>query len=92
MHILRIKQHGFNGSVHGRRHCLLDTSFPTFHDNVELSKRVEPSIRSHMNRHLQNVLPSILISLTVPSLEKENCYKLPVLGSDKHQTFSLYVG
>lgn len=82
---------GFNGSVDGRQHCILDTSFPTFHDNVEVSKCAEPSIRSHMNRHLQNILPSKLISSTVPSLEKENCYKLPVLGSDKHQMFSLYV-
>jgi hypothetical protein len=69
-----------------------DNSFPTFHDKVQLSKHEEPSITSQMNRHLQNVLPSKLISLTVPSLEKENCYKLPVLGSDKHQMFSLYVG
>jgi len=69
-----------------------DTSYPTFHNNVEVSKREEPSIRSQTNRHLQNILPSKSISLTVPSLENENCYKLPVLGNHKHQTFSLYVG
>jgi len=83
---------GFQSSVDGRRHCIRDTSFPTFHDNVEVSEREKPSSRSHMNRHLQNILPSKLISLTVPSLQKENCYKLPVLGSDKHQMFLLYVG
>jgi len=83
---------GFNSSVDGRWHCFLDTSFPTFHDNVQVSEHEEPSIRSHMNRHLQNILPSKSISLTLPSLEKENCYELPVLSSDKHQMLSLYVG
>lgn len=83
---------GFNSSVDGRRHCILGTSFPTLHSNVEVSEREKPSIRSHKNRHLKNNLPSKSISLTAPSLEKENCYKLPVSGIDKHQMFSLYVG
>ena len=82
----------FNSSMDGKRHCILDTSFPTFHDNVEVSEHEEPSIRSHMNRRFQNILPSKSISSNVPSWEKENCYKLPVLGSDKHQMRLLYVG
>jgi hypothetical protein len=33
---------GFNNSVDGRRHCILDTSLPKLH-NVKVSKREEPN-------------------------------------------------